>query len=378
MRKIVLITGAAGFIGRSLIAKLSLSGNAIIAIDALSEQIHGPNPSAKSVFGPLYDAIEFVHGDVRNRSLMETLIARVDTVVHLAAETGTGQSMYEIQKYSDVNIGGTSILLDLLANHTNSISKVILASSRAIYGEGKYKCETHGVIFPESRNIDRLKNLAFEHFCPLCDSVMIPLPTDEDSKLSPSSIYGVTKCSQEQLVLAFCRSREISGIGLRFQNVFGPGQSLNNPYTGILSIFSSRILQGLSINIFEDGLETRDFVYIDDVVQSIINSIELDEYFSGPLNIGSGRATNVLSVTQLLQNEIGRECDVEISGQFRIGDIRHNFAALDRARSIIRYEPKISFEIGIKKFVSWVKEQNVVADNYELSLTELRNRKLLR
>ena len=374
----VLITGGAGFIGLSLTKKLLEAGYNIINVDSLSEQIHGPNPSAQMIFGPIFDEIEFIEGDVRDRSLMESLMNRIDTIVHLAAETGTGQSMYDIYKYSDVNIGGTSLLLDVLANTVNHVDKVIVASSRAIYGEGKYQCAIHGAQYPDSRRIDRLENLQFEHSCSFCDSELVPLPTDEDSKLSPASIYGVTKCSQEQLTLAFCQSREISAFGLRFQNVYGPGQSLNNPYTGILSIFSSRILQGLSINIFEDGRESRDFVFIDDVVQSIVKSIEADDLFVGPLNIGSGIPTDVLSVTNLLQEKIGRACDVETSGQFRIGDIRHNFAALDKAKTVLQYEPRVSFEDGIGRFVSWVQEQNVLTDNYELSLTELRNRKLLR
>jgi len=374
----VLITGGAGFIGLSLTKKLVEAGYAIISVDSLSEQVHGSQPSAEMIFGPIFDDIEFIEGDVRDRSLMESLINRIDTVVHLAAETGTGQSMYDIYKYSDVNIGGTSLLLDVLANTVNHVNKVIVASSRAIYGEGKYHCEIHGAQYPDSRRIDRLENLKFEHSCSFCDLELVPLPTDEDSKLIPASIYGVTKCSQEQLTLAFCQSREISGFGLRFQNVYGPGQSLNNPYTGILSIFSSRILQGLSINIFEDGLESRDFVFIDDVVDSIIKSIETDNLFVGPLNIGSGIPTDVLSVTNLLQEKIGRTCDVEITGQFRIGDIRHNFAALDKAKTVLQYEPKVSFEDGIGRYVSWVQEQKISTDNYELSLTELRNRKLLR
>jgi len=374
----VLITGGAGFIGLSLTKKLVEAGYAIISVDSLSEQIHGSEPSAEMIFGNIFDDIEFVQGDVRDRSLMESVMTRVDTVVHLAAETGTGQSMYDIYRYSDVNIGGTSLLLDVLANTVNHVNKVIVASSRAIYGEGKYQCENHGEQYPDSRRIDRLENLKFEHSCTFCDMELVPLPTDEDSKLSPASIYGVTKCSQEQLTLAFCQSREISAFGLRFQNVYGPGQSLNNPFTGILSIFSSRILQGLSINIFEDGLESRDFVYIDDVVQSIIKSIEVDNQFVGPLNIGSGIPTDVLSVTNLLQEKIGRTCDVEITGQFRIGDIRHNFAALDKAKTVLQYEPKVSFEDGIGRYVSWVQEQKISTDNYELSLTELRNRKLLR
>jgi len=374
----VLITGGAGFIGLSLTKKLVEAGYAIISVDSLSEQIHGSEPSAEMIFGGVFDDIEFIQGDVRDRSLLESVMNRVDTVVHLAAETGTGQSMYDIYRYSDVNIGGTALLLDVLANTMNHVNKVIVASSRAIYGEGKYHCENHGAQYPDSRRIDRLENLKFEHTCSVCGSDLVPLPTDEDSKLSPASIYGVTKCSQEQMTSAFCQSREISGFGLRFQNVYGPGQSLNNPYTGILSIFSSRIIQGLSINIFEDGLESRDFVFIDDVVQSIVKSIEADNLFVGPLNIGSGVPTDVLSVTKLLQERIGRACDVKISGQFRIVDLRQNFAALDKSKTVLQYEPRVSFEDGIGRFVSWVQEQNVSTDNYELSLTELRNRKLLR
>ena len=264
--KKILITGGAGFIGSNLALKLVKENYEVTVLDNLSTQIHGEDPEKTS---PLYNSIKnkvkFILGDVQEKETLENCIKNQDIIVHLAAETGTGQSMYQIEKYCNVNIKSTAILLDILTNSKHQTKKLIVASSRAIYGEGKYSCKEHGIVYPNARNDYDLLNKDFECKCPICGLNLNLLPTSEDSKIHPTSIYGITKQNQEQMVLTVCNSIGISAIAYRYQNVYGPGQSLSNPYTGILSIFSTQIRNGNDINIFEDGEESRDFVGMVDV-----------------------------------------------------------------------------------------------------------------
>ena len=272
--KNILITGGAGFIGSNLALKLVEKGYVVTVLDNLSEQIHGKN---SELLNTIIDQVHFIKGDVRNAEDWMKALKNQEVVVHLAAETGTGQSMYEVQKYTEVNINGTAIFLDYLVNEKHSIQKVVIASSRAIYGEGKYNCEEHGIIYPNERKENDLLKGEFEPKCPVCNTDLMVLLTDENSKIHPSSVYGITKQNQEQMVLNVCQSINIPAVAFRYQNVYGPGQSLKNPYTGILSIFSTQIKNGNDLNIFEDGLESRDFVFIDDVVNATILGIEKEE-----------------------------------------------------------------------------------------------------
>lgn len=378
MIKNVLITGGAGFIGSNLAVKLIEKGYTVTVLDNLSKQIHGKNPQTDS---PLYAAIRnkvnFILGDVTSKSDWMKAIRSQEAIIHLAAETGTGQSMYEIKRYNDVNIGGTALMLDILTNEKNTIEKVIVASSRAIYGEGKYFSSKYGYVFPESR---KQENMLQGHWEPVFkDDVELKLcPTDEESKIHPTSVYGITKQVQEQLVLTVCRSLGISGIAFRYQNVYGPGQSLKNPYTGILSIFSSRILNGSPINIFEDGKESRDFVYIDDVVNATIAGLENKTVINEAFNVGTGIPTSVLEVVEFLLKYFNKSVKYQISGNFRLGDIRHNYADISKIKNELGFSPVISFEEGIKNFTEWVKTQPLEENNYEKSLTELKARGLFK
>ena len=283
----ILITGGAGFIGSNLALKLLSKGYNVTVLDNLLPQIHGDNPEITS---PLYfsikDKVKFILGDITNRVVLSEAIKDQNIVVHLAAETGTGQSMYRIEQYTNSNVQGTSVLLDILTNGKTKVHKVLIASSRALYGEGKYLSKECGIVYPTNRKGEDMKNAYFEVSYP-GSSALTLLATDEDSKIHPSSVYGITKQVQEQLVMTICPTINISSVSLRFQNVYGPGQSLTNPYTGILSIFSSRIKNGLPINIFEDGLESRDFVYIDDVINATVMSIEKDEANNQVFNVGT-------------------------------------------------------------------------------------------
>lgn len=376
--KHALITGGAGFIGSNVALKLVQKGFAVTVLDNLSPQIHGEDPETTS---PLYysikDKVNFIKGTVTSRKDWLKALEGVDVVLHLAAETGTGQSMYKIEKYVNVNIGGTAILLDILANHKTSVKRVVVAESRAIYGEGRYWSEElQSYVYPESRPEETMAKGDFEVKYDGCSQPLILVGTTEDSMIHPGSVYGITKQVQGQLVHMVCQSLGIESVSFRYQNVYGPGQSLSNPYTGILSIFSTRIKNGNGINIFEDGLETRDFVYIDDVADATILGLTVPGISGNAFNIGTGVATDVLTVANTLKKFYGIEVPVTVSGNFRLGDIRHNFADISKAREMLGFDPKWSFERGIEQFCKWVDKQPVQVDNYEKSISEMKQKGL--
>ena len=376
--KKILVTGGAGFIGSNLSLKLLSKGYEVTILDNLSKQIHGANPDKTS---PLYNSIKnkvhFIEGSVTNREDWLKAIDSVDCIVHLAAETGTGQSMYEIEKYVGVNIGGTALMLDILTNTHHTVKKVVVAESRAIYGEGRYYSkELNQFVYPTERSEAAMRAGDFEVKYKGCDSPLKLVGTTEDSMIHPTSVYGITKQVQGQLVHLVCPSIGIASVSYRYQNVYGPGQSLSNPYTGILSIFSTRIRNGNGINIFEDGKETRDFVYIDDVVDATILGIEKEEANGHVFNVGTGVATDVLTVARTLIEKYEIDVPVTISGNFRLGDIRHNYADITAARTILGFEPKWSFSDGIGEFVKWVNEQGVQEDKYEASIEEMKKKGL--
>jgi dTDP-L-rhamnose 4-epimerase len=371
--KKILITGGAGFIGSNLSLKLIEKGYEVTVLDNLSPQIHGE-------YSPLYESIKdkvnFIKGTVLSYDDWKKALDAVDVVVHLAAETGTGQSMYEIEKYTDVNIKGTSIFLDILANEKHSVKKMIVASSRSIYGEGKYDCQKCGIVYPNERKDEDMKNGDFSVKCPYCGMDAKLLATDEDSKIHPSSIYGITKQVQEQMFMVMGKSLNIPAVAFRYQNVYGAGQSLSNPYTGILSIFSTSIKNGNDINIFEDGKESRDFVYVDDVVEATILGIEKDEANYEVFNVGLGEAIDVNTVADTLVRAYDSSSKITISGNYRLGDIRDNYADLAKIKSKLGFQPKVGFEEGIRRFTQWVNKQEVVEDKYEKSIKEMKEKGL--
>ena len=375
----ILITGGAGFIGSALAIALENRGDEITVLDNLSPQIHGENPESSALVQRLPSSVRFVKGDVRDRDAWATVLAGQEVIVHLAAETGTGQSMYEIDRYVDVNARGTSLMLDMLAKKeagSESVRRLVVASSRAIYGEGKYQGRD-GFVYPGARDLEDLQNGIFECRDPNSGDIATPVPTDEVSRIHPSSIYGITKQVQEQLVLTGGAALGIGAVALRYQNVYGPGQSLKNPYTGILSIFSTLLLQGKDVNIFEDGKESRDFVFIDDVVAATIAAIDSD-VTGKAYNVGTGEATDVLTVAHSLKSNYGSGGEIKVSGNFRVGDIRHNIADLSSIKRDIGFVPKVSFVEGVKAFSQWVKTQEISDSGYERSVSELRAKGLLK
>lgn len=370
--KNILVTGGAGFIGSNLVLKLLDRGYYITVLDNLSPQIHGKNPETESsLFKSIKDKVKFIKGSVTDRENWEKALSNQDAIIHLAAETGTGQSMYQVHKYVDVNINGTALMLDVLVNGDYKIKKVIIASSRAIYGEGKYRSKELGIVFPSHRAEEDLNKGDFEVKYPNSSDLTL-VATDEESKIHPSSVYGITKQNQEQMIMTVCPTLGIAAVAFRYQNVYGPGQSLKNPYTGILSIFSTQIKNGNGINIFEDGKESRDFVYIDDVVDATILGLEKEEANNQIFNVGTGTPTDVYTVAKQLIENYRKEVPITISGNYRLGDIRHNFADITKISSMLNFVPKISFNQGLEKFTNWVNSQEIQEDYYQKSIEEMK------
>jgi dTDP-L-rhamnose 4-epimerase len=373
----VLITGGMGFIGSNLARRLIKEGHNVTLFDNFSPQIHGTKPLTLAQLG--LDTAKLIVGDVNDRAAFHQVLAGQDVVVHLAAETGTGQSMYEIERYENVNIGGTAILLDYLVNHKdNQIKKLVVASSRSIYGEGKYRCKSKcGTVYPKARTTSAMQSGQFEVVCPTCGSDCEFMLTDESSIIHPSSFYGLTKQVQEQMILMFAQTLGISGFALRYQNVYGPGQSLKNPYTGILAIFSNQARVNQPIYIFEDGEESRDFVYIDDVVEATWRCINPETSGIAALNVGSGEKTTVNEVVKEITNYFNSSSAVTITGEFREGDIRHNVADLTKIVELLNFEPQWNFTDGIKQFLDWASSQEISSGKYEQSLQEMKDKGLI-
>ncbi len=371
MTERILITGGAGFIGRCLAARLTAEGHHVRVLDALAEQVHGRRPDGLT----LPTEVEFVHGDVLSRSALRAAIADVTIVVHLAADTGTGQSMYEIDRYVQTNAGGTGRLLDVLANERHSVQRLVVASSRAVYGEGAYRTPDGRIVHPPSRSETDMLRGDFDVHMP-GEEGLVAVPTHESAPLHPSSVYGITKQMQEALVMTAAPAIGIPAVALRYQNVYGPGQSLKNPYTGILSIFSGILRAGGEINVFEDGQESRDFVFVDDAVAAT-RLAALDPDASGVYNVGSGSSTTVLEVVHSLAAAFGIEPRMRVSGSFRAGDIRHGIADTTRMRGL-GWVPQTTFSEGLHRFADWVREQPADAGAYERSIAELSSRRLFK
>lgn len=373
----ILITGGAGFIGSYLVDRLFDKGFDITILDNFSPQIHGLDYENSFLYNKIKNKARIVKGNVQDPEIYNVLENDYEYIVHLAAETGTGQSMYQIKHYTDVNISATALLLEKLVLNNKKIKRIVVSSSRAIYGEGKYMVpSTKKVVYPPQRENANMAKGIFE---PLQNGETLScLSTDENSAFSPSSVYGITKLSQEQLVTNVAKSLGIESVALRFQNVYGPGQSLKNPYTGILSIFSTQLLKNNSINIFEDGNESRDFVYISDVVDSIYLALTSKNVEGITYNIGTGIGTTVNEVAQLLKKYYHSDSEIHITGNYRVGDIRHNKADISKAQKELGYAPKISFEMGLKEFSTWVLTQELEENNYAQSLEELRQKGLFK
>lgn len=373
----VLVTGGAGFIGTHLCTELVASGYSVRILDNFHPQIHPSEDEAIEKFKAVNPRVEIVKGDICKKSDVAEALDGIEVVVHLAAETGTGQSMYEVSNCIKTNVSGTANLLEQILKQGQGVQHLLVASSRAVYGEGKYECQTHGAVYPDRRNPRDMASGIFEPLCHLCEQVLTVVPTNEESLKNPASVYGISKLTQEQLAIAIGHYSGVSISILRFQNVYGAGQSLKNPYTGILSIFSRQFMENKPVYIFEDGLESRDFIYFSDVVAGISKCVSEVPNSSRILNLGSGKATTVLEVVNQLRLKLHSDSEVSITGEYRSGDIRHCIADIQKASNAIGFRPLVSFEEGISRFIEWALTQPSEDNGYANSLMELRARGLL-
>jgi dTDP-L-rhamnose 4-epimerase len=377
LTKLTVITGGVGFIGTALARRMISLGHQVRIIDNFSPQIH----ATQSLPDDLTGHVELLIGDVRDRVLLREALADAQNIVHLAAETGTGQSMYQIEHYFSVNVGGTALLLDILQNDspTNQLKNLVVASSRAIYGEGAYLCPEHNLVFPRPRTQARMAKGFFEPVCPICSASCTLAPTPENAQCLPMSHYALTKQVQEQAVLLYAQTAGINGFALRYQNVYGPGQSLQNPYTGILAVFSNLARQNNSIEIYEDGLESRDFVFIDDVIEATARAVNFGGDYVGPINVGTGVGITVGYVAEKVRSFFESESSITVNGAFRMGDIRHNIAATDVAVSILGFRAQTAFDEGLIQFLQWAETQKLQGKAaYDQSVNELKGHGLLR
>ena len=373
MRKI-LITGGSGFIGSVLVNKLyDIGGFDLTVIDSMTEQIHGCDWGQSYLYKTIQGKCNFIKNSVTNIDVMKEVVPENEFILHLAAETGTGQSMYQINQYNETNVMGTSNMLQAisLAGKKSKVKKIVLSSSRSVYGEGKYECPKCGVVFPDSRDKEKMLDGDFHFYCPNCAKKLKLVSTTEDSAIKPASLYAYTKYAQEMMLKTMCPAMGIDYTIFRFQNVYGVGQSLKNPYTGILSVFSSLMLEDKPVNIFEDGLESRDFVNVQDIADGVIACLDNARSNGQTMNLGSGINTSVIEIAEILKKHYNSFSEIKITGDFRIGDIAHNKADISKAREILGFEPKISLDEGLKQFSDWVVGQETDNSKYEQSLAEM-------
>ncbi len=367
----VLVTGGAGFIGSFIVDELVRRGHTVRIFDNLDPQVHPGRQQPPY----LNSEAEFVEGDVRDYDALKKAVDGQEAVFHKAAAVGMGQSQYQIKHYVDVNTGGTANLLDILANHKHSIQKMVVAASQSSYGEGMCACPKHGPIKPESRGEEQLNDSRWEHECPECGAVMHPVPTPETTAMNCKAIYAITKRDQEDMVLNIGETYGIPSVALRYFNVYGPRQSLSNPYTGVLAIFMSRIANGNPPVIYEDGGQTRDFVSVHDVVQANMLALEKDEANYQALNVGYGEPTTIKDSALMLAKVYGKDIEPEITGRFRKGDTRHSYADLSKVQSKLGYHPKTTLEAGLKELVEWSRT-TTAEDQFETAAHELKKRGL--
>ena len=377
MTETILVTGGAGFIGSHLVDSLVERGHEVRVFDNLEPQVHGELRESGS--WPEYSnpAAEYVLGDVRDRDALEAAMSGMDVVFHEAAMVGVGQSMYQIERYVDVNARGTAVLLDIVANESSirdRLRRLVVASSMSIYGEGSFECEEHGIVFPKLRTEEQLARHDWELHCTRCDRHVKPLPTDEDKPLIPTSTYAISKKDQEEMCLVVGRAYNIPTVALRYFNTYGPRQVLSNPYTGVAAIFASRLLNNNPPVIFEDGQQSRDFVHVSDIVQANLLAMTSENMKYQAFNVGTGRPVTILEVAETQKELLNSESKLDITSDFRAGDIRHCFSDVSQI-SIHGYSPVYSFSDGMADLVSWQREQKPI-DQFEDAARELSSRGL--
>ncbi len=370
MAKRILVTGGAGFIGSHLVDALLARGHRVRILDNLEPQVHVTEPDYVN------KKAEFIRGDVRSVADLEKALKDMEVVFHFAAMVGVGQSMYQIERYTDVNSLGTAKLLEKLVAERSRIQKLVIASSMSIYGEGAYTCADCGLLYPKLRSEEQLKAAEWEMKCVGCPDDVEPTATSEDKPLYPTSVYAVGKRDQEELCLSVGRAYNIPTVALRFFNTYGTRQSLSNPYTGVCAIFLSRIKNNQPPLIFEDGRQLRDFVSVHDIVQACLLAMDKKEADYETFNVGTGKPISIYQIAQLLIKLLDKDIQPVITGKFRSGDIRHCYADISKIREKLGYKPGVTLEEGMKELIAW-GETAFAIDKFSEAEEELHRKHLL-
>lgn len=367
----ILVTGGAGFIGSFLVDLLIKEGFRVRILDNLEDQVHhGKKPAY------LNKKAQFIKGDVRNYEDFKKALKEIDAVYHLASAVGVGQSNYEIKKYVDTNVLGTANLLDLMVNFKNKVKKLITISSMTGYGEGNYFCKKDGIVRPPLREENQLKKGDWNLYCPVCKGVVKPVSTDETALDFPNSIYGFSKKAQQDMALIIGKLYKIPTVVLRGFNIYGPRQSLSNPYTGVTAIFISRLKNNQEAWVYEDGLQTRDFVSVHDVVDAFVKALKTDKADCEMFNIGSGHGTTILEIAKTLEKLLGKSNLIRVNQEYRKNDIRHCFADNTKAKKLLGWKPKISLEQGLKELIEWSAKEKA-EDKFSQAQKELKQKGLI-
>jgi dTDP-L-rhamnose 4-epimerase len=370
----ILVTGGAGFIGSHLVDALVEQGRKVRVLDNLDPQVHGASRDKlpPCLAGHIEKGrVDFQFGDVRDREAVQRSLEGIEVVFHQAAAVGVGQSMYQISDYVAANSLGAAVLAEEIVARRGQIAKVLVASSMSTYGEGKYHCRQHGDLFPLLRSSEQLRSGEWEMRCPECNGVLEAVPTDETKPLQPTSVYAITKRDHEELFLTVGAAYDIPTVALRYFNVYGPRQSLSNPYTGVGAIFTSRLLNGKPPLVFEDGKQSRDFIHVSDVVRANLLALEKREVDGEVFNVATGRALSLLEMVDALRAGLGGP-EPEIIGKSRRGDIRHCYADVTKLEEATGFRAEVRFEDGIADLVAWAGEETA-DDRVEQAKSELEN-----
>lgn len=369
--KSVLVTGGAGFIGSHLVDRLVNKGIKVRVMDNLYRQIH-PSGRLPDYFN---SKAEFFKGDTTRRADWEEALNGIDAVCHLAAAVGVGQSMYEVEHYVKVNSLGTAILLDILANKKHSIKKILVAASMSSYGEGTYKCRDCGLVRPPLREEKKLLKRNFNVYCPNCHKIVEPVSTNEEAKQNSNSIYAIGKKEQEEMIIVFGKAYRIPVVAMRYFNVYGPRQSLSNPYNGVVAIFMSRIKNNHPPIINEDGLQSRDFVHVYDVAEANLKALFSPAADYQVFNVGAGKPMAIMDVANILISLYHSKLKPEITYKIRKLDVRHCYADIGKISKLLNWSPKITFGQGLKELIAWGRKEKAV-DKVDFAMKELEKRGL--
>ena len=364
-QKRALVTGGAGLIGSHVADQLQREGWTVRILDNLEPQTHRKGKPAW-----IAKDVQFIEGDVRDRETMTSALEGIDVVFHQAAYGGY---MPEIAKYVHVNSFGTAQMLEVIREQRLPIKKIVVASSQAVYSEGAATCSEHGLVFPEVRPVEQLQAGDWSVHCPICHAVTKSAPTPERAPFGGETVYGLTKIDQEKLTLLWGKQIGIPTVALRYSCTYGPRQSIFNPYTGVIAIFCTRLLNNLPPVLYEDGEQTRDFSFVEDIARANLLAADTDQLDGLPVNVGSGRGVSIREVAELISDALGIHLAPEAKGEFRPGEMRHLTSGTDRIRAV-GYRPEVGLAAGIGRYLDWIRQQSDVRDYFSEAANVLRSK----